>query len=229
VALIEAGRLGQLRTGAVTGLAAKMLARAGLHEVGLIGTGRQAQSQLAGVAAALPIRRAYCFSRNAERRARFAQRMSDELNIEVVPVKQARDAVAARPLVITATTSREPVLDGDWLDHGALVCAVGSNWLHKAELDVTTVRRAGLVVCDSVEACRREAGDLAAAVAQGALDWSQAVELADIVSSQSSRPASPDAMTLFKSVGLAIEDVALGGKLLELARARGVGQILPIQ
>jgi ornithine cyclodeaminase/alanine dehydrogenase-like protein (mu-crystallin family) len=130
------------------------------------------------------------------------------------------------PIVVTATSSRTPVLDGAWLSPGALVCAIGSNWLDKTELDATAVERAGQIICDSVEACRREAGDLAAAESQQVFQWSQAQELADVVAGAIGR-GSPDEIVLFKSVGLAIEDVALGAKALELAREKNVGQWLP--
>ena len=123
------------------------------------------------------------------------------------------EAVADLPLVITATTSRAPVFEGGWLARGALVCAIGSNWLHKAEIDSGTVSRAGLVVCDSVACCQREAGDLAQAVETGAFDWSRAVDLADVVAGRYQPPADPQ-LTVFKSVGMAIEDVALAARLL---------------
>lgn len=221
VALIEANRLGQLRTGAVTGLAAKLLAPAGANEVGLFGAGWQAESQLEAVVAALPIQRVRCYSRSAERREQFARRMSTRLNLPVDAVDEPRQAVDKLPIVITATTSRTPVFDGRWLSGGTLVCAIGSNWLDKAEIDVATVRRAIRVVCDSVECCRNEAGEFSAAIEQGVFDWSRAIELADVVAGRTLGRAQNDDVVLFKSVGMAIEDVALGGKLLELARSSG--------
>jgi alanine dehydrogenase len=228
VALIEANRLGQLRTGAVTGLAAKLLANPGASEVGLFGSGWQAESQLAAVAAACPIQRALVYSRSEEKRMAFARKMSAELNITVTPVDQPRRAVENLPIVVTATTSREPVFDGQWLSPGTLVCAAGSNWLNKAEIDSTTVQRAASVICDSIEACRHEAGDFAAALDEGIFDWSHAVNLSDVVAGKVAARRDPAEIILFKSVGLAIEDVAIGGKLLELARARGLGQTLPM-
>ncbi len=150
VALIEADRLGQMRTGAVTGVAARLLANADADAVGLFGSGWQAESQLAAVAATCPIKRAYVYSRDADHRSAFAEKMTTRLEIEVIAVDEPRRAVESLPIVITATTSRAPVFDGEWLSVGTLVCTVGSNWKQKAEIDATTVRRSALVVCDSV-------------------------------------------------------------------------------
>jgi ornithine cyclodeaminase/alanine dehydrogenase-like protein (mu-crystallin family) len=228
IALIEANRLGQLRTGAVTGLAAKFLADPAATKVGLFGSGWQAQSQLAAIVAVRPIKQALVYSRDEAHRRQFAEQMAAELNIEVIPVDQPRGAVADLPIVITATASRQPVFDGQWLAGGALVCAVGSNWLEKAEIDVTTIRRAERIVCDSVAACRHEAGDFTAAIHQGLFDWSQAIDLAEVVDAKTAARRSPHGIVLFKSVGMALEDIALGSKLLELARKKQLGQTLPL-
>lgn len=218
VALIEADRLGQLRTGAVTGLAVDLLAPNDVTRMGLFGTGWQAQSQLEAVAAVRPLEQVYCFSRREDKCREFAERMSAEMSVKVVPVADAREAVVGIPIVVTATSSRAPVFDGQWLENGTLVCAAGSNWLNKAEIDVTTIRRAGAIICDSTECCQKEAGDFVPAIESGNFEWSQAVDLADVVSGKSKVNISPDAITIFKSVGMAIEDVALGAKLLDLVR-----------
>lgn len=226
IALIEADRLGQLRTGAITGLAARWLALPEASEMGLFGSGWQAESQLAAVAAARPLRRALVYSRDPARRAAFADRMTVELQIEVTPVAQPRDAVAGLPIVVTATSSREPVFDGSWLAPGTFVAAVGSNWLQKAEIDAEAVRRADRIVCDSAECCRREAGDLARAADAGVFDWGEAIELADVVADPIDDRFGKQAIVVFKSVGMAIEDVALAAKLIELARQRGLGKTM---
>jgi ornithine cyclodeaminase/alanine dehydrogenase len=222
LALMEADRLGQMRTGAVTGVAAKFLAP-GAASAGVIGSGWQAQSQLAALAAACPLERAVVYSRSEEHRRRFAEQMSRELQIEVTPVESAA-AAANAPIVVTATSSATPVLRGEDLSPGTLVCAVGSNWLHKAEIDAVTVDRAAAVVCDSIECCRLEAGDLA----QASFDASRAVELADVVSGTSSVRVSPGEILVFKSVGMAIEDVAVAHYVLRRAREAGIGRELLI-
>lgn len=227
-AFIQADRLGQMRTGAATGVAVKYLSAPEADEVGLLGSGWQAESQLQAIAAVRALRKVVVYSRNADSRARFASQMTEQLGIEVIPAPEARDAVAGKPIVVTATTSKTPVLDGSWLEPQTLVCAVGSNWLSKAELDVTTVQRASRIVCDSIECCQREAGDFVAALNQGVFDWSRAADLASLVSRREMPGNNSSGITLFKSVGMAIEDIATAAKLVELARARGAGREVEI-
>ena len=234
VAMIEANRLGQLRTGAATGVAVKHLTDESLDELGLIGCGYQAETQLEAAATVRRIRRAVVYGRDAGRREAFAKRMGERLQIEVIAAESAEDAVRGKLLVITATSSRTPVVAGEWIADGALVCAVGSNDLRKAELDVAAVRWAGgCVVCDSVDACRLEAGDLVEAVDSGLFEWENAIELGDIVVGKVKIGERDAAMgggrgiRIFKSVGLAIEDIALAGEVLSRARSQNVGTPLP--
>jgi ornithine cyclodeaminase/alanine dehydrogenase-like protein (mu-crystallin family) len=227
LAIVEADRLGQLRTGATTAVAIEWMANMDAGELGLFGTGRQAETQLEAATIARPIKQAFVYSRNETKRKAFAEAMSHKLGISVVPVDRPQEAAEELPIVITATSSVEPLFDGNALAEGTLVCAVGSNWLNKAEIDVNVVRRADNIVCDSIEACRNEAGDFVAALEKGVFDWSRAVELADVVCGNAVGRSTRDSVTLFKSVGLAIEDVALGSKLLDLARAKGIGRELP--
>jgi alanine dehydrogenase len=227
VALIEADKLGQLRTGATTGVAVQAMADPQATEMGLFGAGWQAQSQLEAVAAVRPIKIAYVYSRDDKRRSQFADTMSERLAIDVRAVDRPQDAAEELPIVVTATTSRVPVFDGNWLAEGALVCAAGSNWLSKAEIDATVVRRADNIVCDSVKACQLEAGDFVAAIEKGIFDWSRAVDLADVVTGRATARNTRDSICLFKSVGLAIEDVAMATRLVTLARERQRGRELP--
>ena len=227
VALIEADRLGQLRTGATTGVAVSSMADPKATEMGLFGAGWQAESQLAAVARARPIKIAYVYSRSEEKRNRFADRLSKQLDLDVRPVDRPQEAAEDLPIVVTATTSREPVFDGTWLAEGTTVCAVGSNWLTKAEIDSHVIRQADNIVCDSIKACQLEAGDFVAALEKGIFDWSRAVELSDVLTGKATGRNTRESITLFKSVGMAIEDVALGAKLLELAREHKVGRELP--
>ncbi len=226
-ALIEADRLGQLRTGAASGVAVKYLADADTASVGILGSGWQAQSQLAAVAGVRPIKSAKVYSRSAEKREQFAQHMSDELAIEVTAADTPRDAVANMPVVITATSSRAPVFDGNDIAIGAVVCAMGSNAMNRSEIDTTAVRRAGRVVCDSIEACQIEAGDFADAIASGEFDWRTAEELRDTVSGDQTGRSTDDEIVIFKSVGLALEDLALASLVVDRAGESGAGQRLP--
>lgn len=228
LALIEADRLGQLRTGAVTAVAIRALADPHLESFGLIGTGWQAESQFAAVMATCPIRKALVYSRDATKCKAFAERMAAQHRVEVEAIGHPRRAVEYQPLVITATSSKDPVFEGKWLTPGTLVCAMGSNWLHKAEIDPDSIRAARLVVCDSVPACQAEAGDLVQSLALGYFKWKEAAELGPILANQRPGRLNDKDIIVFKSVGLGIEDVAMAAKILENAKARGVGKQLDL-
>jgi ornithine cyclodeaminase/alanine dehydrogenase-like protein (mu-crystallin family) len=227
VALIEADYLGQLRTGAASGVATEFMARPDAKTVGLFGTGKQARTQLKAMTTVRRIERAEVYSRDAERREKFAREMSEYCGTQVVPVHSPEEAAAEKDIVVCATTSDVPLFEGRVLDAGTHLNIVGSNHLTKTEIDVETVRRADTIVCDSIEACRREAGDFVEALEAGVTDWQLMRELAGVVAGQETGRALPEHITLFKSVGLAIEDVALAAKLLERARDEKVGQSLP--
>ena len=227
LALIEADYLGQLRTGAASAVATQFMARADAAVVGLFGTGKQARTQLKAVCTVRRIERVVVYSRSPERRKAFADEMTEFCGTQVVPVHAPDDAAAEKDIVITATTSKVPLFDGRILDEGTHLNVIGSNFLLKAEIDDTTVRRADVIVCDSVEQCKLEAGDFVAALEEGATDWALMKELADVVVGRETARATPENITLFKSVGLAIQDVALAGRVLQLAQAEGMGKPLP--
>jgi alanine dehydrogenase len=217
LALVEADRLGQLRTGAASAVAARHLARPEASTLGLIGTGWQAESQLACIRAALPrLERVVAYSRNAERLADFCRRLDAE------PGEYNRDA-AEQDVVVTVTTSRDPVLRGEWLRPGALVCAVGANRPEARELDNAVLERATFVCCDSREQARIEAADLFEPVDQGVLDWLEVHELGDVVSGETSGRAAEEDIVLFKSLGIAAEDLAVAKLVYDRARERGSG------
>jgi ornithine cyclodeaminase/alanine dehydrogenase-like protein (mu-crystallin family) len=228
IALMQADKLGQIRTGATTAVAVDLLARRDVHELGLFGAGWQAQGQLTAIAAVRKLKRAFVYSPSERRRAGFAARMAALLNLEVIPVDRPQEAVADLPLVVTATTSAKPVFDGHWLMPGALVCAIGSNWLRKAEIDAETIRRADRVVCDSIECCQREAGDFVDALERGIFDWPRATELTDVVAGRAIGVREEEMTILFKSVGMAIEDLAVAALVVEQARARRLGRELEL-
>jgi alanine dehydrogenase len=153
-AVIEADKLGQLRTGAASGVAARYLARGGASSLGVIGCGWQARSQVACIREALTgIEQVIAYCRNEERLEEFCRELDAE------PGESHRDA-AGQDVVVTATTSRDPVLRGEWLRPGALVCAIGANDPRSRELDNVVLERAALVTCDSLEQARLESGDL---------------------------------------------------------------------
>ena len=209
-AVIEADRLGQLRTGAASGVAAKYLAKPGARTLGVIGCGWQAESQVASIREACPtIERVVAYCRNEERLARFCEAVGAE------PGETHRDA-GEQDVVATVTTSKDPVLRGEWLQPGALVCAVGANDPKARELDNTVLERASFVCCDSREQSRLESGDLIDPVAQGILDWLEVHELQDVVAGEITGGSSDDDIVLFKSNGLAAWDVAIGAAAVEL-------------
>ena len=167
----------------------------------------------------------YC--RDAIRRESFAAQMSEYCATEVVPVHAPDEVAADKDIVITATSSKTPVFDGRSLDEGTHLNVIGSNFLAKAEVDITTIRRTDRVICDSVEQCRLEAGDFVPAIEGGITDWPLMNELSGVVSGRDTGRALAEDITLFKSVGLAVEDVAVAARLLQLARRHGVVSPLP--
>jgi ornithine cyclodeaminase/alanine dehydrogenase-like protein (mu-crystallin family) len=216
-AVIEADKLGQLRTGAASGVAARYLAHGEATSLGVIGCGRQAASHIACIRAAVPgIERVVVYCRNAGRLAEFCRSNDCE------PAELHRDAADA-DIVVTATTSKDPVLRGEWLRDGALVCAVGANDPTHRELDNAVLERAAFVCCDSRRQSLEESGDLIEPVQSGVLDWLEVHELQDVVSGEIQGRASPDDIVLFKSNGMAAWDLAAGARVVELARERGVG------
>jgi alanine dehydrogenase len=227
LALIEANGLGQLRTGAASGVATEYMARPDAKVVGLFGAGAQARTQLKAVCSVRKIELVEVYSRHEERCREFCALMSEWCNTRVVPSRNPDGVAAEKDIVICATSARTPVFEGKVLDDGTHLNVVGSNFLNKAEIDVTTVHRADTIVCDSIEQCKIEAGDFVLALEEGAVDWSHMHDLADVVSDRETGRKTPESITLFKSVGLAIEDVALAAKLFELATKEGMGRPLP--
>jgi ornithine cyclodeaminase/alanine dehydrogenase-like protein (mu-crystallin family) len=216
-ALIAADKLGQVRTGAASGVAATHLARRGATSLGLIGAGWQAESQLAAIRAAVPsIERVVVSSRSRERAEAFAAANEAE-------VAESPSEAGGCDVVVTATSSKDPVLRGDWLSDGALVCAIGANDPRARELDAQVIARATVVCCDSIEDARLESGDLIEPIAAGQLDWLEVQELAQIVSGElPGRQADTD-VVVFKSNGIAPWDLAIGHEVVRRARERGVG------
>jgi len=214
VAVIEADRLGQLRTGGASGVAARHLARPGASSLGVIGCGRQAESQVACIRAAVPsIERVVAYCRTAATLAAFCDRVGAE------PGESNQDA-AEQDVVVTVTTSRDPVLRGEWLLEGSLVCAVGANHPSRRELDNVVLERAAFVCCDSLEQARLESADLIEPVETGALDWLEVHELQEVVAGELPGRQSDADIVVFKSNGLCAWDVALGAVAVERAATR---------
>jgi alanine dehydrogenase len=220
VAVIEADRLGQLRTGAASGVAARHLARSSATSLGVIGCGHQAETQVACVRAALPaLERVVAYCRTPERLEAFCAQVGAEAG------ESHRDP-AGQDVVVTITSSRDPVLRGEWLAPGAFVAAAGANVVTKRELDNAVLERASFVCCDLIAQARLESGDLVEPVEAGVLDWLEVHELHEVVSGEIAGRQSDADVVVFKSNGLAAWDVAIGAAALERARERGVGTTL---
>jgi ornithine cyclodeaminase/alanine dehydrogenase-like protein (mu-crystallin family) len=220
VAVLEADHLGCLRTGAASGVAARHLAKRGALTLGVLGCGHQAVTQVACVRAALPsLERVLAYCRTPERLASFCARVGAD------PAEGHREA-AAQDVVVTITTSRDPVIRGEWLQPGALVVAAGANVASRRELDNVVLERASFVCCDWLEQARVESGDLIDPVEAGVLDWLEVHELHEVVAREVVARHSDTDVIVFKSNGIAAWDVALGAEAVRRARERGVGREL---
>ncbi len=228
LALIEANRLGQIRTGAATGIATKYMARPEAGVVGIFGTGWQARTQLEAVCAVRSVREVRAYSRDPDRRRRFCVDMEKLLDCTVRPVESPKDVMVGAEIVITITSSREPVFDGRLVERGQHLNVAGSNTIQKREVDDETIRRADRIVVDQLEDAQIESGDLVGPVKRGITNWGRMFELGHVVGGKVPGRTAPDEVTLFKSNGVAIEDVAVAFKVLERARVQGQGMEVPM-
>jgi ornithine cyclodeaminase/alanine dehydrogenase len=224
LALMQADYLGQMRTGAASGVATEYMARPDAAPCGRHTPPSAASAPACRCQTARPRWHVSVYSRDAERRSRFAADMSELCRTEVVPVPRPELAAEDKDIVITATTSREPVLNGHWLAEGTHLNVIGSNFLTKAEIDAVAVRRCDSIVVDSKDQARLEAGDLVAALDDGSIHWSDIHELGQVIIGRYTGRAHPEDVTLFKSVGIAIEDVAVAARVWQAAQAAGIGR-----
>jgi alanine dehydrogenase len=223
LAIVEADLLGRIRTGAASGVATKYLARSDAARAGVIGTGRQARTQLEAVALVRKIVAARVFGRDRQRLEAFCRQASERLGFEVAPAESVEAAVRFGDILVTATTAREPVLYGEWLQPGAHINAIGANMANRRELDDAAIGRAALIAVDSLQQAREEAGDLILGLANLGRDWSEVRELHDVVAGKAGRSSGSD-ITVFKSCGIALWDVAAAGHIYQQARAQGMGR-----
>ena len=227
-ALIEADALGQIRTGAASGVATKYLAKGTSPIACIIGTGYQARTQLEAVAAIRRLEHVRAFGRDPERREKFCREMSERIGVAVEPMKSGEEAVRGADILVTATSATKIVLEGAWLAPGMHVNAMGANWPQKRELDEAAVGRANKIVVDSIEQSKMEAGDLIQAFGDDESQWNKVQELAQIVAGKAPGRTSANEITLFKSNGIATWDLAAAVRVYELAVARGMGQSVPL-
>ncbi len=224
LSMIEADHLGRIRTGAASGVATKHMARADASQVGLIGAGRQARTQLEAVAQVRKLTDVHVFSRDPERRLAFSREMSERLGVMVAPAETAEEASRPADIVITATTSTQPLLLGEWLQPGTHVNAIGANMANRREVDDRTLERAAVIAVDSFAQSKQEAGDLIQGFAHLPHGWDGVVELHEIVAGNRPGRSSDQEITLFKSTGIALWDVAVAGFIYQEARRQARGE-----
>lgn len=223
LAFIEADRLGQLRTGAASGVATRHLARAEASVAAVFGAGNQARTQVEAVARVRDLTEIRVYSRSEERRNAFCAEMSGRTGLWVIPAATPEAALDGAHIVTTITSSTRPVFEGSLLQPGMHLNVAGSNSLLKQEVDEATITRADLLAVDSLAAVPLEAGDLLAPLQKGTLYPEALVELGRIVAGRHRGRETPEQVTLFKSHGAALEDIALAAKVYARAVERGVG------
>jgi ornithine cyclodeaminase/alanine dehydrogenase-like protein (mu-crystallin family) len=224
LAIIEADRLGQIRTGAASGVATLRLARHDARTLAILGTGWQARGQARAIAAVRSLAAIRAWGRDPDRLRDFCREVEETCRVPASAAPSAEAAVRGADIVVTATSSDRPVLEAAWIAPGVHLNAVGSNQIRRRELDSGTVGKADLIVVDSLEQARLEAGDL---VEPSEEPLARAVELSAIVGGSHPGRSGRDEITLFKSLGIGLEDLAAASRLYDLASAAGAGRQVP--
>ncbi len=227
-ALIQAQRLGELRTAGVASVAIAQMARPESAAGAVFGAGKIGRAMLEGMVEARAFRQIKVLNTRPERLLAYCAEMSARLNTAIVPAVDARDAVADADVVVTITTAKDPVFDGKQLREGTTVVASGSNLLQKREIDSTVIRRAARIIVETVEQAQLEAGDLFLPIDSGHLHWNQVHELSDVLLGRVPGRESAAEINLFKSVGLGLQDMALAAKVYEAAVRMGAGMEIPV-
>ncbi|MBI3978071.1 MAG: ornithine cyclodeaminase family protein [Chloroflexi bacterium] len=227
-AIIQAQRLGELRTGGVAAVALGYLSRRDSTRGALFGTGVMGRAMLEGMVVARKFTQIKAFDIDPKRLAAFCEEMVKRTGVDVVPAASSEDAVRDADVVVTMTTAKDPVFDGKLLKPGTTVVAAGSNLLQKREVDSTVIRRSKRIVVESIEQCQAEAGDLFIPIDTGHLHWNQVHELSQLVLGRVPGRQSDDEINLFKSVGIGLQDLALGALVYERAKEAGMGMEVPI-
>jgi len=226
-AIVQVFGMGALRTGAASGVATKFMANEDAKVLGVLGSGRQAKTQVDAVARVRRLAEVKVYSPTPANREKFCADVAARLGVRALPVASPEAAVRDSDVIVSATTSETPVVRGEWLKPGAHINAIGANYEHRRELDTAAVRMASFIAADDPEQARYEATDLVEPVREGVLTWDRVYPLADVVAGSRKPRSSARDVTLFKSLGVAIEDVALAARAYEKAVAQGVGISLP--
>lgn len=227
-AIVEARDLGQIRTGAVSGVATKYMAREDASTIGIIGTGWEARSQIAAMKEVRTISHVKAYSRSAEHRETFSAEMREVHGLNVDPIDSAEECVRDVDILITITGASEPVLEGSWIAPGTHINGIGATGPNRRELDVEAVSRADLVVVENMEQARDDCGELIYAEEHGGFDWARAVELQSVITGKTPGRPSDDSITLFDALGVGTEDLAAAAVVFKKAREQGFGVELPM-
>ena len=219
----QANRLGQLRTGATTGVAVKHLANPDAAVAGVIGTGNQAPTQLEALCRVRNIKRVKAFSRSEERREAFAKAMTETLGVEVTPADSSRAAIEGSDVVVAVAATMSPVLEGDYLGAGVTAIGAGPTTWRAHESDEAVFQKADKIFVDSAEQAPLEAGDMAAAVDRGLLQWSRLQELRHAVAGVVPGRDRHDQVIFAKLMGTGVADVAAAKLAYDRAKALGFG------
>ena len=228
LAIMEADALGQIRTGAASGVATRFLAREDAKTLAVIGTGWQARSQLEACFHVRPISRILVYGRDPKRRADFCEQMSERVSATIEPVETARAAVEQADVICTMTSANTPVFEGTWLKEGTHVNAAGSNRANAQEIDVETVTRASVVAVEDLDQAKVESGDLRNANETAHWSWEHATRLSDIVAGHALGRTGDDQITLFESLGIGLWDLAAASHVFDRCIVEGRGTKLPI-
>lgn len=227
IAVLEADLIGMMRTAAASGVATRLLARSDVGTAGIFGAGWQAEGHLEALLAVRPLQRIMVYSRRGDRLHSFCRRMSERLATEIIAASSPEEAVRGCDIVSTVTTAATPLFDANWLTPGSHINAAGSNSLIRREIGEDVLKRCDMIVVDSVETAVREAGDLLPVLEKGRLQVRQLIELGDLLCERQAGRSSTEAITLFESQGMAIQDLALAAQVVELARDAKLGIELP--
>jgi ornithine cyclodeaminase/alanine dehydrogenase-like protein (mu-crystallin family) len=226
-AIIEAFALGQMRTASVSGLATKLLAEQDASDFAIIGTGKQALIQVAAVLAVRPISRIRVYSRNEDRRKEFASRVEKEFQIEVIAANSVAGAVEGVSTITLVTRAKDPVISGKMIRRGAHINAVGAIEPSRAEIDQDVLERCTRIVVDNVPQAQKLSRELNEFLGSPEREgWNRVTSLANLIAANRVREFDDD-ITLLKSLGMGISDLALGIEVYRLSVVKGLGRCLP--
>ncbi len=229
LALLEANMLGAIRTGAASAVATRYMSREDSTSLAIIGTGHQARTQLEAIFHVRHITRIRAWSRTRERLDPFVSEMSEKLGVRVEPAASAREAVEGADVVVTMTTSTDPVLEGKWISPGTHLNVAGSNHIHRREVDGEAVNRSRIVAVEDLAQAKVEAGDLKIAIDEKMFGWDRAVLLGDVVAGKIPGRHDADEITMFKSLGIGLWDAVVARHIYDRAVAEHAGVELPVE